>query len=210
MFHHKFQKTDQVWALGDMHVNHVNLTRGVSKWDTSCNITRDYGMVAEMNGAVLDSLQAIPKDAYLFLLGDILFGNKEDINLVLDAIPTKNIIYIFGNHCDWLRKRLSADLELGDRFLWTGDYLEVFWGGKLTILCHYPLASWREMGKDSWMIHGHSHGSYMPGLPTTKDQGKILDVGWDILNRPLDMHEISAIMDSKEFAQVDHHNHKTT
>lgn len=209
MFHHKFNKTDTIYSSSDLHVNHVNLTRGTSKWGPG-NMTRDYNTVADMNKAVFDSLQAIPKECYFFLLGDILFGNKNDIHSVLDKIPTKNIIYIFGNHCDWLRKRLAVDEELNQRFLWTGDYLEVYWGHKLITFAHYPIASWRDVGQGSWMIHGHSHGSYVPGLPDTKDQGKILDIGWDVFNRPITMHEVSDIMDSKQFVQVDHHNPKTT
>lgn len=209
MFHYKFQKTDKIFVSADAHINHVNLTRGTSKWGPG-NMTRDYNTVADMNKAVLDSYKTIPEDAYFFLLGDMLFGDKKDVYMVLNSIPTKNIIYLYGNHSDWLRKRLETDVELNNRFLWVGDYLEVFWGSKLITMFHYPIASWREMGKGSWMLAGHSHGSYAPGLPTTKDQGKVLDVGWDVFNRPITMYEVSDIMDSKQFIQVDHHNPKTT
>jgi calcineurin-like phosphoesterase family protein len=105
---------------------------------------------------------------------------------------------------------LATDTELNQRFLWVGDYLEVYWGNKLITFAHYPIASWRDAGQGSWMVHGHSHSAYVPGKPETKDQGKILDVGWDVFNRPITMHEVSDIMDSKQFVQVDHHNPSTT
>lgn len=198
-----------MYFSGCLHLQHKNLTRGVSQWGPG-NMTRDYDTTEEMTQAVVDSLQIIPEDAYFFILGDMLFGDKAQINNYLDKIPTKKLLYLNGNHCDWLRKELVKNSKLKDRFLWIGDYLEIYWGNKLVVMSHYPFASWNEMGHGSYMIHSHSHGSYVPGLPGTKDQGKILDVGWDVHHKPIDMHEIAGIMDSKQFVQVDHHNPLTT
>ena len=117
---------------------------------------------------------------------------------------------LYGNHCQWFRKEVYNNQELSDKFLWIGDYLEIFYGNRLVVMGHYPVASWNEMGHGSYMLHSHSHGAYVPGKPETKDQGKILDVGWDVFNRPITMYEVSDIMDSKKFVQVDHHNPKTT
>jgi hypothetical protein len=75
---------------------------------------------------------------------------------------------------------------------------------------HYPLAVWNESHHGSWMIHSHSHGSYGAGLPTTLDQGKILDVGWDVFNKPVDFFEVKDIMDKKEKIYKDHHNEETS
>jgi calcineurin-like phosphoesterase family protein len=97
-----------------------------------------------------------------------------------------------------------------NRFLWTGDYLEILVGNQMICLMHYPLAVWNESHHGSWMIHSHSHGSYAPGLPTVLDQGKILDVGWDFFKKPVDFFEVKDIMDKKERVYNDHHNKETS
>lgn len=207
MFHSKITDSnkEKVYITGDLHLNHKNITRGVSKWDNKDNTTRDYNTVNDMTNTVIDSMQVIPEDGMLIILGDILFGDKSQLTYFLDKIPCKNLVYVFGNHCKYLRKRE----DLSDLFSWYGDYLEMYFGQKLIVMCHYPLAVWNENGDGSWMIHGHCHGNYHPGLPTTLNEGKILDIGWDVFKRPVSIKEISEIMQLKNFKQTDHHNPRT-
>jgi calcineurin-like phosphoesterase family protein len=96
-----------------------------------------------------------------------------------------------------------------NKFKFVGDYLEVFYGNQLICMSHYPFAVWNESHHGSWMIHSHSHGSYNPGLPNVGSHGKILDVGWDVFNRPVEVQEIKTIMDNKEKIFNDGHNERT-
>ena len=206
MFHHKFKSPDKVYFLGCSHLQHVNITRGPSKWPAG-NMLRDFDTTEEMTEAVLKGIISVPEDAHLFLLGDFLFGVKKNMGDILSRIPCKNIYYLFGNHCDWLRPKAH---EFSNKIKWFGDYLEVFYNNQMIILSHYAHAVWRDSHHGSWMICSHSHGSYEPALPTTLDRGKVLDVGWDVFKKPISISEVKTIMDKKQESFVDHHNRKTT
>jgi calcineurin-like phosphoesterase family protein len=49
-------------------------------------------------------------------------------------------------------------------------YAELQVDGKKLVLCHYPFRSWRDMGKGSVNLHGHSHGR-LKALPRQFDVG---------------------------------------
>lgn len=207
MFYHKFKNKDHVFVTGCPHLQHSGITRGVSHWENKDG-TRDFETTEEMTRAVLLSLQDVPEHAHLFILGDMLFGVKSNIYDILDQIPCKNLYYLYGNHCQWMR--WDKYKELSTRFKWMGDYLEVFYQGRLVVMSHYPFSVWNESHKGSWMLCSHSHGTFAPSLPETKDKGKILDCGWDVHNRPIDILEIESIMSTKMIYNPDHHDQKTT
>jgi calcineurin-like phosphoesterase family protein len=196
-------KIDNLYFVGCCHLQHKNITRGESSWATGG--TRDFDTTQEMTTAVVRSLQTVPVDAHLFILGDFLFGKKENMRAFLNLIGCQNLYYIYGNHCTWMRKH-----DFSDRFHFVGDYLEIYWHNKMICMSHYPFAVWNESHRGSWMIHSHSHGSYHPGLPGTKDRGKILDVGWDVFQKPVDILRVKDIMDKKETVFEDHHNKGTS
>ena len=52
-------------------------------------------------------------------------------------------------------------------------YVEVMIDGTLLVLCHYPFRTWRDMGKGTINLHGHSHGRLKP-------QPRQIDVGVDV------------------------------
>ena len=203
MFHYKFTK-EKVYFTGCEHISHKNICRGSSAW-SDIDKTRDFDTLEEMNLAIIQSFKVINPTDHLFILGDIIFGDKSKLGSFLKQINTYNIYYIYGNHCDWLRKDAVAQ----SYFKWVGDYLEIVINKKLLILSHYPFAVWRESHKGSYMLHSHSHGSYKPGLPNSEDS-KILDIGWDVFHRPIEFTEITQIMYKKGFKQSDHHNKNTT
>jgi calcineurin-like phosphoesterase family protein len=49
-------------------------------------------------------------------------------------------------------------------------YAEVVVDGIKLVLCHYPFRTWRDMGKGTINLHGHSHGRLKP-LPRQFDVG---------------------------------------
>jgi calcineurin-like phosphoesterase family protein len=202
MFRYKFKKTDSLFVIGCMHLQHTNITRGPSQW-SSKERTRDFDTVQDMTQSALSSVQSIPENAHLFILGDMLFGDKSKIYSILDSIPCQNIYYLFGNHCLWMRNHQY------DKFKWMGDYLEIFWGHQLVVMCHYPFSVWNESHKGSWMLCSHSHGTFGPSRPDVITGGKVLDCGWDIHKRPIDFHEVEGIMNRKPIFNPDHHDKNT-
>jgi calcineurin-like phosphoesterase family protein len=66
----------------------------------------------------------------------------------------------------------------------TGSYTELTIGGTKLVLCHYPFRTWRDMGRGSINLHGHSHGR-LKSLPRQFDVG--VDA-WDF--RPVQLSEI--------------------
>ncbi len=70
-------------------------------------------------------------------------------------------------------------------------YAELEVDGRLLVLCHYPLRSWRRMGRGALNLHGHSHGRLRP-LP------RQLDVGVDVFAfRPVTLPEIRAHLQTR-------------
>lgn len=68
-----------------------------------------------------------------------------------------------------------------------GDLVELEVGGRLVVLCHYPLRTWNRAGRGAVQLHGHSHGRLKP-LP------RQLDVGVDAHGfRPLSLEDAVAL-----------------
>jgi calcineurin-like phosphoesterase family protein len=63
-------------------------------------------------------------------------------------------------------------------------YAEMVVDGVKLVLCHYPFRTWRDMGKGSINLHGHSHGKLKP----LRHQ---FDVGVDVWGfRPVQLQEM--------------------
>ncbi len=199
MFHSIIPEND-FYVVSDLHINHANYCRGTSNW-TNKDSCRDFTSLEEMNKVVLDSIiNTVPENAYLFIIGDILFGDKTKLPEIINYLRPRKQIYLAGNHCDFIRK----NQDYINLFDWFGDYLEVFvkkntGGKKLVCMFHYPVKVWRDCDR-SYMLSGHSHNN----LPYTEDEPG-LDVGWDGWKRPLSFSEIDAILKSRRWKSKDHH-----
>lgn len=202
MFRAKFSG-DATYFTGCMHLQHKNITRGESSW-SDLSGTRNFKTTEEMTDIVMGSFADLEFNDTLFILGDVIFGKKSNLDYYLDRIPAGNIIYIYGNHDEWMRKEYTHH-----KLAFIGDYLEVYVDYKLVCMSHYPAAVWNESHKGSYYLHSHSHGTYYPGLPTTLDQGKILDVGWDVWGRPVGFNGVKKVMEQKHSVFKDHHNKAT-
>ena len=195
MFHSKFNTN--TFFMGCAHLNHKNICKGVSSWGSGG--MRDFSNLDLMNKGIINSVNSnVKEDDSLFLVGDILFGDKIKFHHFFDQIRCKNLYLIFGNHDDFIRK----DTQKLSRFIWSGDYTEIVINKQLIVLCHYPILEWRDCNKSSWMICSHSHGNNEFSHPNTSKY-KCLDVGWDVFNKPVDFFEVKSIMDTK--ANNKHH-----
>lgn len=177
-----------LWFSSDFHLDHANVIR-------HCN--RPYAHVDEMNEALIQNWNTCvaPEDEG-YLLGDMVWkGSPGRIASLMGRLNGK-LHLIVGNHDRKYKRRYQ---ELGI-FEWVTDYEEInvkdpdFPGGNmLIILCHYPLASWRNMSHGSWLIHGHTHGNFPDNRSCRR-----LDVGVDTHSyMPYSLEELKEIMNQR-------------
>lgn len=196
------------YFMSDPHFDHVNICCGVSKWNdkSSC---RDFDTVAEMNNAILSSINSFVKTHdELWILGDFAFGDKNKIPYWRSLIRCNNVNLIYGNH----DKHIRQSYELRSLFHSCKDYDEIHIkdsdGNKHgLILFHYYIGGvWNKAGRGYYHLFGHSHNS----LPRECIRGKCFDIVWDAWHKPLSEYEVCQEMVSRdEFEQIDHHGEKT-
>lgn len=196
MFHSHFDP-NKSFFISDIHANHKNIVSGVSSWEDGRGC-RNFKTIHEMNDTIINSINnTVGENDYLFHLGDIIFGNREELYGFRKRINCKNLFHIFGNHDDKIRS-----MDLSKIFTWSGDYLEIFVNKQLICLFHYPISVWRECHKGSWCLCGHSHGQFEQST-VKSNNGKILDLGWENFQKPLSYQEINALMSKKNI--IKHH-----
>lgn len=181
-----------IWFTSDFHFNHKNIAGStLSEWSGGF---RNFASLDAMNYTIIRNLNAkVAAADTLYFLGDFAFGNKQEIPLLRHSINCHNIIVLLGNHDDILAKNYAAC------FSEIHSYLEIRLSKRrLLVLCHYPIASWRDMNRGSYQLHGHCHGNYTAG------HGRQIDVGvdcWDF--QPINLDEVLA--HQKNNSVVDHH-----
>lgn len=193
---------DKIFFTSDLHYNHKNISKD-SVWDrVDDNNIRPFAL-KEMNESIIKTInETVPWDGVLIHLGDWSFGGEEYVSKLRNHIYCENIIGCYGNHDHNILKHQ----ELKDLFLTINHILYLNIKGQIIMCCHYPIGSWYQMHKGTWMLHGHCHGSY-PDNPNIK----ILDVGWDtnLYNHkkytPYSFKELNTIMSIKKNISVDHH-----
>lgn len=181
-----------VFFLGCPHINHKNICRGVSNWK-ELRGTRDFNTLEDMNNTIINSInRCVFTNDTLFLLGDILFGPKEKFSEFYSRINCKNIHLILGNHDAWLlRDEHFLDRQ---RFSSINNYLEIIIDKQFICLFHYPIVEWNNKNRGSWCVCSHSHGMLPQSTVKNNDFGKLLDVGWENFEKPLDYFELVNIM----------------
>ena len=186
-----------IFFSADLHFCHDSIR-------SYCN--RPYSSAQEMNNGLIKNWNNTVKDGdTVYLLGDIGMGNRHDIVDCFFSL-NGNIQWITGNHdksqCKWP--------ELKKRFDWIGIYKEIkipdltsYYKSnnyQKIVLFHYPIHSWNGMHHGSWMLHGHTHGTFY-----VRDN-LILDVGvdcWDYA--PVSYERVKKYMAIRKFVPVDGH-----
>lgn len=184
-----------LFFTSDLHFDHINVLK-------YCN--RPFDNVGEMNEAIINNWnKAIRPSDTVICAGDICMGNLEHSVKYVARLNGRKIL-IKGNHDKGALKRAA----FREQFAEIHDYLELKDGGDTFVIMHYPLATWNGAHRGAMHLHGHSHHSYHPGLPSTLDKGKILDVGIDgngYNHTPISIDQVRSIMAKKSFSSVDHH-----
>ncbi len=129
---------------------------------------RPFISPAEMNRAIVTIWnRQVAKEDRVYHLGDVSFGERRQTAHLLAELNGE-IRLIHGNHDD----ALIRDRSLCERFAFVEPYHEMRIGRQRIVLCHYPIAQWRDAQRGAWHLHGHTHGAIR--LP-----GAALDVGID-------------------------------
>lgn len=205
---------NNTFFTSDWHFNHANICRGTTKWDKGY---RDFDSLEQMNDTLINNCnEVVPRDGVLFMLGDVIFGDKKVIGEFLDRINCRTIHLIYGNHDDYIRKGgeyITDDCVKNCQKLFTScqDKLEIYVGKKLVVLDHYAHRIWRDSHHGSYMLYGHSHA-------TLPDDPNLLSIDCGVDTKlfghkqfyPYSFAEIDYIMkNNKRLVSIDHHTQTT-
>lgn len=181
---------NNIWFSSDTHYFHSNIIK-------YCK--RPFSSALEMNNKLIENWNSVikPNDT-VYHLGDVGFCSESHLMNILDQL-NGNKVLILGNHDKMIKKSKGLKLKFTEIY----DYYElkvkddnVPGGIQLIILCHFPLLSWNQMRRGSFMLHGHTHGTIKyPFI------AKILDVGVDNLNYfPISYENVKRRLLSIEFS----------
>lgn len=190
----------KIWFTSDIHYWHKNITYGDSVWSDKEKSCRKFDTTREMSLHMVEQINKyVKEDDILFHCGDWSFSGIENILNLRKQLNVKTIHHINGNHDhhisnnkiikDYFIEIDSAkivhynDIEKFDDYYYTplhtkdlftsvNKSLEIKISKQLIILSHYPFQSWRDIGKGSIHLHGHTHGN----INSMKNR---LDVGLD-------------------------------
>lgn len=148
-----------IWFTADTHFGHNNIIKFMN---------RPFATTDEMDEAMIETWNntVLPKDT-VYVIGDFSFHKVEKTNEILNRL-NGNRLLIKGNHDS--KRNIKKTYGWG----WVKDYYELRTEGELVVLSHYPFQVWRDSHRESWHLHGHSHGTLPP-------KGKRMDVGVDAL-----------------------------
>lgn len=123
----------------DLHLGHTNCIR----FDN-----RPFRNTDEMNAEIVKRWNTVvSKNDDVYVLGDIIWNNA-DVKYIRQLNGHKYLIR--GNH-----DRLNNEIE--KLFVWVKDYAEIKDNGEHLVLCHYPIAHWRNADYGTIHLYGHIH-----------------------------------------------------
>lgn len=128
------------YYISDLHIGHKNIIR----FDQ-----RPFFDLSDMKQAIIKNWNSVVTSGDdVYVLGD-MFWNNDDITEVLPQLKG-NLYLVKGNH-----DRINT--EMSKRFVWTKDYAEIKDNGRNVVLCHYPIAHWRNADYGTIHLYGHIH-----------------------------------------------------
>ena len=139
---------------------------------------RPYDDINQMNDSIINMVvKTVKAGDEIYFLGD-LGKSKEVIKRFFNLLP-RNVAFhwIKGNHDKKLYNCVS------DRLASLSEIKEVSLNKHKVILCHYPMVTWNQSHRNSWMLYGHHHknGHGIKGL-AERTTGKMLNVNLEFNN----------------------------
>ncbi len=179
------------FITSDTHFGHKNIIKYSN---------RPFASIEEMDNELIHRWNAkVPKNAVIYHLGDLAFGNALSIEELLRRLNGR-IRFFPGNHDKVIlnNKKLQALFEWCRPFSFHESKAP---NKQKIVMCHYAFDVWNKHHHGSWMLHGHSHGSLPRG-------GRIrMDVGVDCHPNyePFSFKEIEEQLSGLQPAVLDHH-----
>jgi calcineurin-like phosphoesterase family protein len=150
---------NKIFFIADLHLGHANIIDYMNRPFKDI-IDMENQIVANWNNKVR------PSDT-VFVPGDFCWKERDLVRI--RARLNGHIIHIRGNHCKGYTKN---NIPIWDRLEIRVIDPDMDKGYQCIIIDHYPLARWNHQDYGSWMIHGHTHRSYVnPGA--SYDVGEI-------------------------------------
>ena len=177
-----------IFYVADTHFGHENIIK-------LCK--RPFASVAEMNEALIENWNKRVKGGdRVYILGD-MFYKTVDAEEILDRLKGENHL-ILGNHdASWLEEYtveheekealphksyrfVKSKRDLCAYFKSVSQILQITDGDKASVLCHYPLLTWKHESR-LYMIHGHLHDNTSdPFFHHLTENERILNAGVEI------------------------------
>lgn len=101
-----------------------------------------------LNEIVNNWNSTVSQNDEVYILGD-MFWNNEDAAEILKTLNGKKYL-ILGNH-----DRVNADMRR--HFVWIKEIETIKDGDKHVVLCHYPIAHWKNQSHGYIHLYGHIH-----------------------------------------------------
>ena len=139
-------RTHNIFFTSDLHLCHSLMMR-----------ERGFETLDEMNETLIANWNNVvtPRDE-VYLLGDVSFGSLHDTEQILKQLKGR-IHLIRGNHDDKLDPLFHYFESVHD-LLSISVYDNEIQQKQRIALCHFPFESWRGSNRQSWHLHGHTHG----------------------------------------------------
>lgn len=136
-------EVDKVWFSSDLHLNHEAVIKFGRKFDN----------IVEMNDSILHEINKLVRENdLLILLGDTMMIDKNYFQF-LSSLNCKNVIMLYGNHCNPNRFEEGAPQNL----IYHGYYLELNINKQIICCSHFPQFNWNYQDDGAISLHGHLH-----------------------------------------------------
>lgn len=159
--------------------------------------TRPFKTVEEMDEALIANWnQRVKRNDRIYIVGDFSFYGAKETEVILRRLNGQKHL-VLGNH-----DRFASNSDIPKYFKSISQIKEIRVDRQRIVMCHYAMLTWNTAHYGTWQLFGHSHGSLQ-----IKDRLQ-MDVGVDAVPNlsPISFEEIKAIMSTRKYIPVDHHN----
>ena len=128
------------YYISDLHIGHSKAI----EFDN-----RPFQNLDEMEKVIIDNWNnTVKKGDKVYILGDMFWKNEGAVEILSKLKGQKHLV--LGNH-----DRVNA--EMRKHFVYVKDYDEIKDNGRSVVLCHYPIAHWRNADYGTIHLYGHIH-----------------------------------------------------
>lgn len=167
-FPKKTIEVGNVFFSSDLHLNHQAVL----------DFGRNFNTLDEMSETIYSEINTkVGENDMLVLLGDTMMVDKDYVTF-LTNIKCKNVIMLFGNHCNIGKlQKIVNDCQL-ENLIYIGYYVELIVDRQIICCSHYPMFNWNYQDDGSFHLHGHLHSDENPIIEEIHKY-KSMDVGID-------------------------------